>query len=187
MSGAPGAGKSTMAKLLGQPLGAVVIDHDIIKSTLLADGNISFDQAAKIAYSLCWTLAESMMQQGLSVIVDSVCNYQETLDQGFRLAELFGFEYWYVECRVDDMELLDQRLQQRVPLRSQRTGVDRPPVDAISCRQGEESRALFKRWMEDPCRPREGDKAGVVVVDSTGSPEQRRDDVLQQMALQPTR
>ncbi|KAK4035362.1 hypothetical protein C8A01DRAFT_48406 [Parachaetomium inaequale] len=174
MSGTPGAGKSTMAKLLGQPLGAVVIDHDIIKSTVLADGNISFDQAAKSAYSLCWALAESMMKQGFSVIVDN----------GLRLAELFGFEYWYIECRVDDLDLMDERLQKRVPLRSQRMGVDHPPVDASSCRQGEESRALFRRWIEKPCRPREDDKASVAVVDSTGNPEGRPDYALEQMALQ---
>jgi len=35
MPGAPGSGKSTMAKLLRQSIGGVVIDHDVIRSSLL--------------------------------------------------------------------------------------------------------------------------------------------------------
>ncbi|KAK3292299.1 uncharacterized protein B0H64DRAFT_226156 [Chaetomium fimeti] len=184
MSGAPGSGKSTMANLLRQPLGAVVIDHDIVKSTLLAD-DVSFNQAARLAYNLGWALAGSMMRQGLNVIVDSVCNYHETLAQGSKLAELYGFEYWYIECRVDDMDLLDERLRKRIPLRSQRTGVARPPVDvSISQAQGgEDPRALFRRFIENPCRPGEGERASVVVVDSAESPEGGRDYILERMSL----
>ncbi|KAK4156223.1 hypothetical protein C8A00DRAFT_41282 [Chaetomidium leptoderma] len=181
MSGAPGSGKSTMANLLREHVGAVMIDHDMVKSTILVDDRISFDQAAKSAYRLGWALAESMMKQGFGVIIDSVCNYQETLDQGTMLAERHGFEYWYVECRVEDMGLLDKRLRERVSLRSQRTGVDRPPGDAPGTRQVEESRALFKRWIENPCRPGEGGKANVVLVDSTGDLEGLRDSILEQM------
>ncbi|KAH6856752.1 hypothetical protein B0I37DRAFT_368254 [Chaetomium sp. MPI-CAGE-AT-0009] len=185
MSGAPGSGKSTMANLLRQPLGAVVIDHDIVKSTLLVDDNVSFNQAAKLAYNLGWALAGSMMRQEYNVILDSVCNYEETLAQGSKLAELYGFEYWYIECRVDDMDLLDERLRKRTPLRSQRTGVGRPPVDASASQVegGEDPRVLFRRFIENPCRPGEGERAGIVVVDSTESPEGRRDYILERMTV----
>ncbi len=35
MSGHPGSGKSTLARQIGKRTGAVIIDHDIVKSALL--------------------------------------------------------------------------------------------------------------------------------------------------------
>lgn len=81
MSGAPGSGKGTIGKLLGPLIDAVIIDHDILKSSLLEDNIISFEQAAKFAYRLDWTFADAMMEQGRSVIIDSACNYQEIVDR----------------------------------------------------------------------------------------------------------
>ncbi|KAJ4326282.1 hypothetical protein N0V84_003148 [Fusarium piperis] len=177
MSGAPGSGKSTIARLLRQSIGGVVIDHDILRSALLEDSDVPFDQVAKRAYNLQWRLAEDFMKQGLSVIVDSTCNFQEVLDRGSALAEQQGFAYWYVECKVEDMDLLDERLRTRHPMRSQRTAVDCPPSAASRARVGEDSRALFKKWIESPCRP----ESNVIVLDSTSSPEMNRDLVLKQI------
>ncbi|KAK0720245.1 hypothetical protein B0H67DRAFT_575444 [Lasiosphaeris hirsuta] len=171
VSGAPGSGKSTIAGLVRQSIGAVIIDHDIIKSMLLKDDNIAFEQAAKSAYRLGWALVEALMKQGWSVILDSTCNYKETLGSGMRLAEIHGYEYWYIEGRVDDIGVLDERLHKRVPLRSQRAGVHCPPSDAVGAL--EDPIALFQRWMENLCRPDEDGDADIIVVDSTGSPECR--------------
>jgi predicted kinase len=178
MSGAPGSGKSTMARLLGRSIGAVVIDHDLLRSAFL-ESNLPFDQAAKHAYQLQWTLAQDIMKQGQDVIIDSTCNFQEVLDQGSARAKQYGYTYWYVECKVQDVELLDQRLRTRDPVASQRAGVDCPPAAAAAhgAREGEDSRALFKRWIENPCRP----KDNVIVVDSTGTPEMLRDHILKQI------
>ncbi|KAJ4204317.1 hypothetical protein NW767_004510 [Fusarium falciforme] len=178
MSGAPGSGKSTIARLLRQSIGGVVIDHDVLRSSLLGDSDVPFDQVAKRAYNLQWRLAEDFMKQGLSVIVDSTCNFQEVLDRGSALAEQQGFTYWYVECKVEDIDLLDERLRTRDPMKSQRTAVDCPPVAASSARVGEDSRAVFKKWIESPCRP----ESNSIVLDSTGSPEANRDLVLKQIA-----
>ncbi|KFY12072.1 hypothetical protein V492_04110 [Pseudogymnoascus sp. VKM F-4246] len=86
MSGAPGAGKSTIAKLLGQSIGGLVIDHDVLRSTLL-ESDLEFGAAAKHAYQLQWALAQDVMKQGLSVIIDSTCNFQVVLDRGSELAK----------------------------------------------------------------------------------------------------
>jgi len=43
---------------------------------------------------------------------------------------MWSVEYKYVECRVEDVELLDRRLRGRAPVRSQRSGVSPPPPDA---------------------------------------------------------
>ncbi|RSM14226.1 hypothetical protein CEP52_001419 [Fusarium oligoseptatum] len=177
MSGAPGSGKSTIARLLRQSIGGVVIDHDVLRSALLEDSNVPFDQVAKRAYNLQWRLAEDFMKQGLNVIIDSTCNFQEVLDQGSALAGQQGFTHWYVECKVEDIDLLDERLRTRDSMKSQRTAVDCPPAVASSARAGEDSRALFKKWIESPCRPR----TNCIVLDSTSSPEVNLDLVLNQI------
>ena len=180
MSGAPGSGKSTLAKMLGQSIdGAVIIDHDVLRSALL-DSGIPFDQAAKQAYEQQWESAQDIVErQNLSVIIDSTCNYQEVLDRGLALAQRPGYSFWYVECKVQNIDLLDQRLRARIPMKSQRTGVDCPPAAASACgaRSEEDSRALFKKWIEHPWRP----KANVVIVDSTIDSAELRDQVLKQI------
>ncbi|KAK3359511.1 P-loop containing nucleoside triphosphate hydrolase protein [Lasiosphaeria hispida] len=179
MSGAPGSGKSTTAGLVGQSIGAVVIDHDIIKSTLLADDSIPFEQAAKSAYRLGWALVGTLMRQGWSVILDSTCNYKETLETGMKLAGDHSYEYWYIECRIDDIGVLDERLRKRAPLRSQRAGVHRPPSDATDTL--EDPVALFKRWVENPCRPEEGSDTRIIIVDSTRGPEECREQIMERI------
>ncbi|KAK1719505.1 ATP-binding protein [Colletotrichum acutatum] len=178
MSGAPGAGKSTTANLLVQPFDAVILDLDVIKSSLL-DNGVPFEQAAKLAYSTLWALAGSMLKQGRNLIVDCTCNYEEVITCGTALAKAANFEYWYIECRPQvDIDVLDQRLQTRVAMRSQRTGVRSPPVDTpvdndIS-RGYEEQEALFRRWIGNPYRP---DK-NVIVVDTSKDPDECREQVL---------
>lgn len=104
MSGAPGSGKSTMARLLRSAIHGVVIDHDILRSAFL-EASLPFDQATKYAYNLQWTLAQDMMKQGRSVIIDSTCNFPEVLDQGAEHAKQYGYKYWYVECKATDVDL----------------------------------------------------------------------------------
>ena len=98
MSGAPGSGKSTLAALLRQSIGGVIIDHDVLKSSLLDpfDGlqGLDFDIAASHAYNLQWALAEIFIKQDIGlIIIDSPCNYPDILDQGRGLAERFGYTY----------------------------------------------------------------------------------------------
>ncbi|MCJ1349737.1 hypothetical protein MMC31_007978 [Peltigera leucophlebia] len=82
------------------------------------------------------------------------------------------------KCKVDDVDLLDERLRNRVPLTSQQTGLDRHPPDASGARNSEDSRVLFKRWIESPCRP----DCNAIVIDSTGSLEKRRDYILERIS-----
>lgn len=176
MSGAPGSGKSTMAKLLRQSIGGVVVDHDILRSSFL-EAEVPFDKAAKHAYELQWTLAEDMMKQGLAVFMDSVCNYEQVLNQGSALAKKYGYTYWYVECQVKDIDLLDKRLRARDPLPSQRTGVELPPAAAADSRPKQDSRELFQKWIDKPWRP----VKNAIVVDSSENPEVLRDYILKQI------
>lgn len=178
MSGAPGSGKCTVANLLAPPIDAVVVNHDRIKAFFL-ESNAFFDQSGKLTYRLDWILAEGIIKQGWSVIIDCPCNFHEIIEQGTALARKYGYDYKYVECKVNYTDLLDRRLRNRVPLRSQRTGVDVPPPDAGGASHSEDYRALFTRWIEDPCRP--SSSSDTTVVDSTGSPEECLHYILKQI------
>jgi hypothetical protein len=80
-----------------------------------------------------------------------------------------------VECKVRDIDLLDQRLRSRRPMTSQRTGVYCPPAAAQSeIVTDEDCRALFKKWIENPCTPTDN----VIVVDTAGNAETVRDHIL---------
>jgi predicted kinase len=180
MSGAPGSGKSTISRLLRRSIGnTVIIDHDILRSTLL-ESDMSFPQAAEHAYGLQWRLAQDFIDQDFNIIIDSTCNPQEVLDRGTTLAKDHDYSFWYVECKIDNIDLLDQRLRSRHAMTSQRTSVYLPPA-AAATQSGvvtdEGCRALFKKWIEDPCRP----TGNVIVVDSVGNSETARDHILERM------
>lgn len=136
-----------------------------------------------MAYGLQWSLAEDLIKQsnfqsetgkgGGSVIIDSTCNYEETLRNGRELVgrhEETGWRYVYVECKVGDLGALDERMRERERcgerLRSQRGGVDVAPWDQEGGKEmsKEENRRLFERWMGNAVRPAR--EEGVVVVDS---------------------
>ncbi|MCZ8516594.1 AAA family ATPase [Paenibacillus filicis] len=121
MSGYPGSGKSTLARAISKNTGAVVIDHDIVKSALLESSESVIDPkvAGKISYTIDWALADFHLSQGHSVIFDSPCMYTEMLEKGTRLSEKYHAKYKYVECFLNDLYEVDRRLKTRERMRSQ--------------------------------------------------------------------
>jgi predicted kinase len=66
MSGFPGAGKSTLARQIAKKTGAIIIDHDIVKSALLhtiEEVSIDSKLAGKISYNIEWSLIEFHLSQ----------------------------------------------------------------------------------------------------------------------------
>jgi predicted kinase len=127
MSGVPGAGKSTLARTIGRHTGAVVLDHDVVKTALLEAG-VPWPDAGRASYQTLQVLAKSLLDQQHSVVLDSPCLYQDLLDAGLRVAEETGACYRYVECVVDDFSEIDRRLRGRTSLSSQRAALDAPPA-----------------------------------------------------------
>jgi predicted kinase len=182
MSGAPGSGKSTLAKSLAPLINGVVIDYDLLK-TFFLDNEIPFKDSGRLSYSFIWVLAEEMIKQGRNVIVDSPCHYAEILKRGTALAKKSDYEYKYIECRVkpDDVDLLDQRIRSRTPMRSQRSGVYQPPRDVEDPQQSHDYfRAHFKERITDPVRP---ESNSIIVVDSYATPQECLSSVLEQLNL----
>lgn len=161
MSGAPGAGKSSIAAELSRRHGMVSIDYDVVKSALLAEGS-QFGDSGRIGYRIVTSLAERLLGQGHSVVIDSPCFYQELLDTGEAIARRQNARYLYVECFLDDLDEIDRRLNGRAPLRSQRSAVEGAPADD-SRGSALSGRELFQAWIHGMRRP----EADFLVVDTS--------------------
>lgn len=122
MSGFPGSGKSTLAQQISKRTGAVIIDHDVVKSSLLQsidETSIDASLAGRISYNIDWALVEFHLSQGQSVIFDSPCLYEEMVKKGTNLANKFNVNYKYVECYLEDSEVINDRLKNRKRMLSQ--------------------------------------------------------------------
>jgi predicted kinase len=131
MAGAPGSGKSTLAQLLGRSLGMVVLDNDVIKSTLL-DAEVSWDAAGLATQETAFALAESLLGQGVSVVLDSPSHYDVIPRRGLAVAGNAGATYRFIECVCEDLDEIARRLAGRLPRRSQWTGLDIQAPDGVS-------------------------------------------------------
>jgi len=122
MSGFPGSGKSTLARQILKRTGAVIVDHDIVKSALLhsmEEGEIDSNLAGKISYNIDWSLIEFHLSQGQDVIFDSPCLYQEMIDKGTYLSKKYNVKYKYVECYLSDIHEINFRLKNHERMISQ--------------------------------------------------------------------
>ncbi|MEO4055049.1 AAA family ATPase [Solibacillus sp. CAU 1738] len=122
MSGFPGSGKSTLAREIAKRTGAIIIDHDIVKSALLntiIEDAIDVKIAGKISYNIDWALIDFYLSQGHSVILDSPCLYDEMIEKGLKLSIKYNVKYKYVECYFDDFKEINLRLKTRERMVSQ--------------------------------------------------------------------
>lgn len=122
MSGFPGSGKSTLARHIGKRTGAVVLDHDIVKSALLKSMDarqLDARTTGSISYDIEWALIDFHLSQGHSVILDSPCFYQEMLEKGKILSKKHHAEYKYIECYLEDYIEINRRLKTRQQMISQ--------------------------------------------------------------------
>lgn len=122
MSGFPGSGKSTLARQIAKETGAIVVDHDVVKSALLQsieaepiDGKLS----GEISYNIDWSLIDFHLSQGHAVIFDSPCLYEEMVEKGTFLAKKYNVKYKYIECFLDDSRVINFRLKNRERMPSQ--------------------------------------------------------------------
>ncbi|PSL41371.1 putative kinase [Planomicrobium soli] len=116
MAGFPGSGKSTLAQQIARRTGAVIVDHDVVKSALLEFMEVREEDnrtAGKISYGIDWSLIDYHLSLGHSVIFDSPCLYAEMLGRGMRLAEKYNVKYKYVECYLNDFQEINERLKNR--------------------------------------------------------------------------
>lgn len=145
MSGFPGSGKSTLARRIGNMTGAIVIDHDIVKSALLESMEANGVEAkivGSISYDIEWALIDFHLSQGQSVILDSPCFYEEMLEKGRNLTEKHQAAYRYVECYLNDYDETNRRLKTRQRMISQ--------IQEVA------SKEIFHRSIHNSKRPSNG-------------------------------
>lgn len=154
MSGYPGSGKSTLARELTKHTTAVILDHDIVKSSLMGalKGGISFKEAGKVSYDIEWSLVEFYLSQGHSVILDSPCLYTEMIDRGLCLAQKYKAKYKYIECYLNDYNEINRRLRERKRMISQ---IDEAPSEEALINTNEKAKkpSAGKILVIDTSRP----------------------------------
>ena len=128
MSGIPGTGKSKLAAYISEMTNAVLLDLDVIKSSILDsfENNIDFKFAGKIAYELIYSLADSNLKIGNSVVIDSPCSYEIIITNGTDLAKKHRIPYKFIECYLTDLTELNRRRVERDILPSQMINI---PID----------------------------------------------------------
>ncbi|MBK3497248.1 AAA family ATPase [Viridibacillus sp. YIM B01967] len=126
MSGFPGSGKSTLAQAISKRTGAIIIDHDIIKSALLMSSTETLDRktSGSISYAIDWQLIDYYLGLDNSVILDSPCLYDELIERGLSLQKKHNVIYKYVECYLNDFEEINHRLASRNRMLSQIASVN---------------------------------------------------------------
>lgn len=113
MVGLPGAGKSTIAEVIGARLGAAVVSVDPLESAILRAG-IDADQPTGLAaYLVAETIAESVLISGQTVIVDAVNAVDPAREQWVTLAQRQGESLKFIEVVCSDPVLHRSRLESR--------------------------------------------------------------------------
>ncbi|MFC7362335.1 AAA family ATPase [Nocardioides astragali] len=118
LSGVPGSGKSTLARSVAGATGIVVLDTDVLKSSIVGSG-VPVAAAGPVTYAAVLALAQDLLEQGRSVLLDSPCRYQELLDSGRQMANVHGVRYAFIELWVHDWGTVLHRLDGRSPRPSQ--------------------------------------------------------------------
>ena len=117
IAGLPGSGKTTLATALGRKLMWPVLDKDTIKTCLLRAG-AEESLAGSVSYDLLLDLAQDLLVQGYSVILDAPAKYRAVLDRCTQLAITNCGSFCTVLCRISPEEQ-GRRLLQRAPRLSQ--------------------------------------------------------------------
>jgi predicted kinase len=118
MAGEPGSGKSALARVVGRRTGAVVLDKDVLKTAALHAG-VEEPLAGGVAYEAFFDLADHLLGQGLSVVLDSPSFFETIPEKGQAIAAERGIGYHFVECVCEEQAELERRLAGRPGLDSQ--------------------------------------------------------------------
>jgi len=138
MAGLPGAGKSTIAEIIGARLGATVVSVDPIESAILSAGIDSDQPTGLAAYLVAETIAEQELLSGRTVIVDAVNAVEPARLQWRDLAARVDVKLRVVEVVCSDQELHKARLEKRIR--------KLPHVDETTWHAVEQSVEEYDEW-----------------------------------------
>jgi predicted kinase len=113
MAGLPGAGKSTIAEILGHRLGYPVISVDPIESAILSAGIGSNQPTGLAAYLVADSIADAALANGLNIIIDAVNAVDAAREQWLELAQKHHEQIKFLEIVCSDTDIHKERLASR--------------------------------------------------------------------------
>jgi len=117
MAGLPGAGKTTLAEVLGARRRVTVLSVDQIETAILEAGIGAGQPTGLAAYLVAETLAESVLMHDRDIIIDAVNAVDPAREQWVSLAERTGSSIRFIEVVCSDEAMLKQRLVERAAKR----------------------------------------------------------------------
>ncbi len=122
--GSPGVGKSALSRTLGKRLSWPVVDKDDFSDVL-----INIEGYGPLAYESMFSVAESLLNQGFSVICDSPLRGEVGYLRAQTLAQQAAAELRVLNCILSDEALWKVRLEtrQRRPAHVLKTWADLIP------------------------------------------------------------
>ena len=113
LSGLPGTGKSGIATGLAQALGVPVLSVDPIESAIVASGIPRSFETGLAAYQVAHALADAMLADGLTPIIDAVNSVEPARDMWRSLALKRAADLRIIECVVSDAAVHEARVAAR--------------------------------------------------------------------------
>jgi predicted kinase len=108
--GLMGTGKSTLSQAVGQRMNWPVLNIDDI-ADIFVSRQLPNRQVAR--YDILFSLGESFLKQGFSVILESSLRGEEGFERGKQLAKNMNAQLRVVECHCSDEALWKERLETR--------------------------------------------------------------------------
>ncbi|KRE26143.1 ATP-binding protein [Agromyces sp. Soil535] len=138
MAGLPGAGKSTIAEIVGARLGATVVSVDPIESAILRAGIDNDQPTGLAAYLVAEEIAEKELESGRTVIVDAVNAAEAARLQWRDLAARADVRLRVIEVVCSDEDVHRARLEKH------KRGL--PHLEEITWRAVEQSLEGYAPW-----------------------------------------
>jgi predicted kinase len=146
--GLPGTGKSTLARRLGERMGAVVLRVDEIEAAMRRSG-LTADGTGIAAYGVAHAVAGPHLRRGFTVVVDAVNPVREAREGWRALAEECGARHVVIEtrCAEDVHRVRVETRPDDVP------GWVYPDWDGVLARKEEYEVRTDERLVVDTTRP----------------------------------
>ncbi|CAO1650767.1 ATP-binding protein [Salinibacterium sp. NSLL150] len=129
MAGLPGAGKTTIAEVVGARRKTTVLSVDQIETAILKAGISAGQPIGLAAYLVAEALAESVLLNDDDIIIDAVNAVDPAREQWVSLAERTGSGIRFIEVVCSDEAVHEQRLVERAAKRALAGAPDRDAVE----------------------------------------------------------